>query len=115
MLPSTCLRCLLVFSLLSLPAKSQLGAPLGHCGPLPHELDWPRNQLPEDHGSLQTKKRSAVDVAQLQHQAQELAELSSSIPADINRVNRGLLSKDVLNKLKRVEKLSKQLRGELTR
>jgi len=30
-------------------------------------------------------------------------------------VNRGLLPKDVLEKLKRVEKLSKHLRSELTR
>jgi hypothetical protein len=54
-------------------------------------------------------------MARLQRDAQELADLSASIPADVNRANRGLLSKDVIDKLKRVEKLSKQLRGELTR
>ena len=48
-------------------------------------------------------------------EAQELAYLSASIHADVDRVNRGLLSKDLVDKLKRVEKLSKQLRGELTR
>ncbi len=51
----------------------------------------------------------------LQHDARELADLSASIPGDVNRVSRGLLPKDVIDKLKRVEKLSKQLRGELTR
>jgi len=115
MVSSTCLRCLLAFLLFCLPAKSQLGAPLGHCGPLPHELSWPQNQLPEDQGSMEKKRLPPLDMSKLQHQAQELAELSSSIPADINRVNRGLRSKDVLDKRKRVEKLSKQLRGELTR
>jgi hypothetical protein len=54
-------------------------------------------------------------MVKLQRAAQELAELSSSIPADVNRANHGLLSKDVIEKLKRVEKLSKQLRNELTR
>jgi hypothetical protein len=47
--------------------------------------------------------------------AQELAELSASIPADVKLVNRGLLPKDLVEKLKRVEKLSKHLRSELTR
>ena len=112
---STCLRWLLVFLLLSLPAKSQLGAPLGHCGPLPHELSWPQNQIPQGPDPMEKKKLAPLDISKLQHQAQELADLSSSIPADINRVNSGLLSKDVLDKLRRVEKLSGQLRGELTR
>jgi len=112
---STCLRYLLVSLLLSLPAKSQLGAPLGHCGPLPSELGWPQNRLPEDQNPVDAKKHPPLDISALQRQAQELAELSSSIPADIDRVNHGLLAKDVLQKLKRVEKLSRQLRGELTR
>jgi hypothetical protein len=51
----------------------------------------------------------------LQRDAQELAELSASIPADVKRVNGGLLPKDLVEKLKRVEKLSKRLRSELTR
>jgi hypothetical protein len=54
-------------------------------------------------------------MAKLQRNAKELAELSASIPADVDRANRGLLPKDVLEKLKRVEKLSKQLRSDLTR
>jgi hypothetical protein len=56
-----------------------------------------------------------VDTARLQRDAQELAELSATIPADISRANQGLLSKDVIDKLKRVEKLAKQLRGQLSR
>jgi hypothetical protein len=54
-------------------------------------------------------------MVRLQHDAQELADLSASIPADVKLANRGLLSKDLIDKLKRVEKLSKQLRGQLTR
>jgi hypothetical protein len=53
-------------------------------------------------------------MVRLQHDAQELADLSASIPSDVKLANR-LLSKDLIDKLKRVEKLSKHLRGELTR
>ena len=56
-----------------------------------------------------------MDNLRLQHDARELADLSASVAGDMNRVGRGLLPKDVIDKLKRVEKLSKQLRGELTR
>jgi hypothetical protein len=114
MLPTACLPFLLALLLFAVPAYSQLGAPLGRCGPQPHDLNWPRNQLPAQPVSLEDQKRHAVDMVRLQHDAQELADLSASIPADVKLANR-LLSKDLIDKLKRVEKLSKHLRGELTR
>jgi hypothetical protein len=52
---------------------------------------------------------------QLQKDAKELAELSAALPADMDGVKQGLLQKDLLEKLKRVEKLSKRVREELTR
>ena len=112
---TACLRFLLVFSLFALPAHPQLGSPLGRCGPHPPDPDWPRNQLPEEQASAQGQRKHTADPVRLQHDAQELAELSASISTDVNLVSRGLLSKDLLDKLRRVEKLSKQLRGELTR
>lgn len=115
MLWTPCLRFLVVVFLFALPAHPQLGAPLGRCGPQPRPSDWPQNQLPGQPISLQGQERPTVDVVRLQRDAQELAELSASIHTDVNRANRGLLSKDVIDKLKRVEKLSKQLRSELTR
>ncbi|HYM77350.1 MAG TPA: hypothetical protein VE377_15350 [Candidatus Dormibacteraeota bacterium] len=110
-----CLRLLLAGLLFALPAYCQLGAPLGRCGPQPHDLNWPQNQLPAEPGSVESHKKPPVDMVKLQHDAQELADLSASIPADVNLANRGLLSKDVIDKLKRVEKLSRQLRNQLTR
>ena len=98
-----------------LPAHAQLGAPLGRCGPHPADPNWPQNQLPAQPVSLQAHKRTAADMIKLQHAAQELADLSASVPADVNRANQGLLSKDIIDKLRRVEKLSKQLRSDLTR
>jgi hypothetical protein len=58
-------------------------------------------------------KRTA-DVANLKLKANELATLAQSIPPDIERVANGALPKDLDDKLKRIEKLSKQLRKELS-
>jgi len=54
-----------------------------------------------------------IDTIQLQREADELSSLAQSIPTDISSVARGALPKDVLEKLKRIEKLSKRLRGEI--
>jgi hypothetical protein len=54
-----------------------------------------------------------TDINQLQHDADELARLAQSIPPDIGSVANGALPKDILEKLKRIEKLSKHLRSEL--
>jgi hypothetical protein len=51
---------------------------------------------------------------ELQQQAEELAQLAQSIPAEVEQVNHGVLPKDLSNKLKRIEKLSKHLRNDLT-
>jgi hypothetical protein len=59
--------------------------------------------------------RARMNNLELQKDAKELAEVCASIPADMDSVKRGLLPKDVLEKLTRVEKLSKRLREELTR
>jgi hypothetical protein len=58
---------------------------------------------------------SRLNNVQLQKDAKELSDLCASIPPDMDGIKRGLLSKDVLDKLKRVEKLSRRLREELTR
>jgi hypothetical protein len=54
-----------------------------------------------------------IDPVKLQRDAQTLAELANSVPSDIAQANQGLISKEILEKLKRIEKLSKQIRGEL--
>ena len=54
-----------------------------------------------------------VDLAKLKHDADELASLARSIPPGIDQVSKGMLPKDMVEKLKRIEKISKHLRGEL--
>ncbi|HEX4424287.1 MAG TPA: hypothetical protein VH079_02735 [Terriglobales bacterium] len=58
-------------------------------------------------------QRVHTEAIQLERDARELSELSGSIPSDINQVNHGLLPKDTIQKLKRIEKLSKHLRTAL--
>jgi hypothetical protein len=47
------------------------------------------------------------------HQADELASLAQQVRADTEQATKGLLAKDLKDKLKRIERLSKQLRQEL--
>jgi len=51
---------------------------------------------------------------QLQTDAKELADLSATLPEAMEEVKRGVLPKDLLDKLRRAEKLSKKVREELT-
>lgn len=54
-----------------------------------------------------------IDPVRLQQEALALSTAASSIPSDIESVRKGMLPKDVLQKLKHIEKLSKHLRNEL--
>ncbi len=83
-------------------------------------------QLPEPPGKREIAKyplvldppsppsKRTVDPVKLRAEANELADLAHSVPADVDQVSQGKLPKDFTDKLKRIEKLSKQLRGELT-
>jgi hypothetical protein len=57
--------------------------------------------------------RRALDPVKLHAEANELAELAKSVPVYVDQVAQGKLPKDFADKLKRIEKLSKELRGEL--
>jgi hypothetical protein len=50
---------------------------------------------------------------QLQRDADDLARKAQSIPSDVASVRKGMLPKDIIEKLKQIEKLSKRLRTEL--
>ena len=54
-----------------------------------------------------------IDPVRLQKDALALATAAGSIPADIESVRKGMLPKEIIQKLKQIEKLSKQLRNEL--
>jgi len=54
-----------------------------------------------------------MDLAKVSQQADDLARIARTIPSDVASVRSGMLPKDVLQKLKQIEKLSKRLRSEL--
>lgn len=54
-----------------------------------------------------------IDLVQVQREADDLARTAQTIPSDVASVRKGMLPKDVIEKLKQIEKLSKHLRGEL--
>lgn len=54
-----------------------------------------------------------INPAAMQSEAQQLAELAASVPPGIQKANRGLLQKDLIQRLKQIEKLSKHLRSQL--
>jgi len=81
-----------------------------------------QTHMPTRHGDvphLQQQEQTdpiaqpKIDPVQLQQEARELLELSQSLQGDIESVNRGLHPKDTIEKLKRIQKLAKHLRGEL--
>jgi hypothetical protein len=55
-----------------------------------------------------------VTAGQVLQQADELVTLAQQVRLDAEHAMQGLLAKDVKDKLKRIEKLSKRLREELT-
>jgi hypothetical protein len=61
-----------------------------------------------------TAKRQPADPAQLQRDAKELASLAKLIPSEVEQLKIGRLPKDLDAQLKRIEKLSKQLRREIS-
>ena len=93
-----------------------LGVLLVAAGPLssqnvnpmhPQEIDVQKHPSPDD-------VRARAASLQLQKDTEELAGLCASVSNDMDHVKQGLLSKDALEKLKRMEKLSKRVREELT-
>lgn len=54
-----------------------------------------------------------IDLEHLQKEADDLARTAQTIPSDVVSVRKGLLPKDVIEKLKQIEKLSKRMRTEL--
>jgi len=49
----------------------------------------------------------------VERESKEMAALASTIPGDIEQMKKGLLPGDTFDKLKRIEKLARQLRGQL--
>jgi hypothetical protein len=61
------------------------------------------------------EQRPAQDIARLKHDADELATLAQTIPGGVDQATKGILQKDLGDRLKKIEKLAKELRGQISR
>jgi hypothetical protein len=87
------------------------------------EIDAPQTHQPTKQGNVphiqsqeaapSPQAKARTDPDQLRREGLELLELSQSLQPDIDSVNRGLHPKDVVDKLKRIQKLAKHMRGEI--
>jgi hypothetical protein len=77
-----------------------------------HEADKAEAQfeksIPPPAHSSQTS-----DFEKLRQNAAELATLAQSIPPAVDQTTKGILPKDLNDRLRRIEKLAKQLRSQI--
>jgi hypothetical protein len=87
--------------------------PTPNTTPRPREIE---HRLPGDEPQRvqQPHPRHASDPVQLKLEADELAKLAIQIPIQIDRAEKGLIAKDLNEQLKRIEKISKRIRRELS-
>jgi hypothetical protein len=104
MVKSPALRLLLLLSLCFAAASQTRGSP---------SVSEPADKPSGPQGGPIAVHTSHINAAQLRLDAKELLDLCQSLQVDIEQVNRGMLPKDTVLKLKRIEKLSKQLRSEV--
>jgi hypothetical protein len=82
------------------------------------QSNWPVPPAPADRSvtAPQPKRgngKHQLDRLAIEREASELLQLSQSLQPDIKDVTHGMLPEDTIAKLKRIEKLSKNLRKEL--
>lgn len=58
-------------------------------------------------------KQKPLDPAALKQEADELAKISAAIPGQMDQVSQGQVPKDLVDELKKIEKLAKHLRSEV--
>jgi hypothetical protein len=79
---------------------------------------YPQPPTPSMPGDIDTtpkpqSPRARMNIVEMERESKELSQLAGSIPGDVDLLKKGLLPKDVIDKLKRIEKLSKHLRSEI--
>ena len=97
-------RVCVLFLLAVLPAQTQSV-----------KLDQPAQEIHAQKVETPDDVRARLNNAQLQKDASELSQLCGALSGDLNGLKQGLLQKDLLDRLKRAEKLSRKVREELQR
>jgi len=99
---TVCVTVVLIVSLLGLAQNSRM---------LPPQMRHAQ-ELQAQNESMDSRP---VDTQVLAREADELAALAASVRPDVHNLTHGILAKDLAQKLKQIEKLSKHLRSELAR
>ena len=73
----------------------------------------PQTMDPESKDRPEPSPALRADLSQMQRDADDLARTAQTIPLDIANIRKGMLPKDVIEKLKQIERTSKRLRIEL--
>ena len=79
---------------------------------------YPQPPTPSMPGDTDTtpkpqSSRARMNILEMERESKELSQLAGSIPGDVDLLKKGLLPKDVIDKLKKIERLSKHLRSEI--
>jgi hypothetical protein len=107
--PSSCLLAIFLgFSIQTYGQSVPPGAPVPRSG-----IGFPVTTMPTGQSVPFAVPKTHARPLELQREAKQILELSQSIQPDIDQVNRGLFPKGMIEKLKRIEKVSKHLRGQL--
>ena len=103
-------RLVLLVSLLTVPALTQQSS----MSPQVPGRNWSLPPAIRPEPPRESDLR-AVRLVSIHQHAQELSALSNSVQSDLQQLQKGILSKDLANNLKKMEKLSKTLRQEMAR
>ena len=74
----------------------------------PPEINAQKHATPEEI-------RDRVAKVQFQKDLRELSDLCTSVPRDLDALKQGVVSRDAIDRFKRMEKLSKHVREQLSR
>jgi hypothetical protein len=94
---------LIALALTAVPLPSQNVNPMH-----PEEIHAQKPTSPDD-------MRARAANLQLQKDAKDLSDLCASVAHDMDGVKQGLMAQDLVEKLKRLEKLSKRVSEQLAR
>ncbi len=95
--------------LLAVPVLSQHSTTGGQM----QQWVWSRGQMMRPDSAPELDPRVA-QLEAIHHDAADLSTLSTSLESDLQQLQKGKLAKDLGEKLKKVEKLSRKLRQELS-
>ena len=72
-------------------------------------------ELSVQHHATAEEIRDRASGMQFQKDVKELSDLCAAVPRDMDGLKQGVLPKEAIDRLKRIEKLSKHVREQLTR